>query len=259
MLYKSSTIVLFSFAACLFAARCGGGESGAVGGKDPLGENTTTTVHNYKVATNDGGTEYYSSSWTGENKVVNGVSYPVGIMEDPSTAEKDGIEVWANLTEESVEFAGGKVYWNSGGVAPPGEPFVSGALDQPVVIALSPTVGEPQELKVKGSAVMGDPSDPSNPHAIDTTVTFTLVDDQASVETEIGTVHDCKYFKASATVLGINLNADVRYNKQMGIVNANVNWPPPNGIKLDLTSLTDAGGAKEGYNVVKAVSVLGPP
>lgn len=252
------------FLPCLLPvlAACGGGSEdggGTVGAKDPLGPPTPTTTYVFQYQGVNGKTDTQVAGYNG-TKDFGGTPFDVfQVHPDKPDGMEHGMEAYVVIKPgDTVSFAGGKLFWANSGMQPPEQPFVSGTVEPPLSGSLNPPLGVTQSVPVKGTLYIGDPTDPANAQAVDTTVTYTLVDDDASVATSLGTVHGCKHVQGETTVMGITVHPEVWYHPQMGLVKFHVDYPAPDGIGMDLAEIRDMGNAKEGQGTIKAVKVLTP-
>jgi hypothetical protein len=149
-------------------------------------------------------------------KIVGGVTYRRAVIGDPSKPE-NGAEFWIDATPDAITLAGLDVKTILGA------PFVA-TLDSAVKVALLPPVGAAQ--KVSGSAQIVSDGDPtSRPIKVDGE--YTLVDQNASVDTSVGTIGGCQHYAGSLVPTGAGapsgyegktVTGDLWYHPSHGIV-----------------------------------------
>jgi len=240
---------------------CGSGDGAGGGGanvEQPFRPAQESAVWTYGQTTHTGEVTTFTSDWVGTRE-IGGKSF--GRLQAGSfkaSPEPQGAEAWLEWTPNRIEFAGGEVYFPVPGVSEPGEPLVSGTVDEPLVIDLEPPVGVPQTLVLKGSANLGDPASPGNPYEIDTTITYTLEETDVTVETSVGDISGCSRFTGSAEAYGMTFEGECWYHPEMGMVAAHINWPEPNGTTLDLVGIQDFGKSDGTTGLMQSVGVVGP-
>lgn len=72
----------------------------------------------------------------------------------------------------------------------------------------------------------------------------------------MGPVAGCTEFTGEVTIEGITVNGHAFYHPDYGMVKGTLDWPPPNGVSLDMAGLTDMGTGLPGFNAIKAIKVL---
>ncbi|MDD5223088.1 MAG: hypothetical protein PHE84_03785 [bacterium] len=253
----AADLFLPAFLLAGFLGSCGGGTGTSGGGdvKTAFGPFSETTVYTSQVTKPDGTQEVFTGQTAGQ-KVINGVSYARHQF-GPSnaTTPKRGLEVWVNLKDEKLAFAGGQTYYSTASNA--SQPYLAVTLDQPLEIDTLPPVGVPQTFHVQGDFSLQETGIP-DPYPVDEDVTYTLEDDAATVDTGMGKIYNCRRYTGSATVGGTLFEAELYYKPEIGPVSGKVNWPPPNGFSADLLSVADNGASEDGYNTIQATKVIGP-
>ncbi len=68
----------------------------------------------------------------------------------------------------------------------------------------------------------------------------------------------CKHFTGSAVISGVKFSVDAWYRQGVGLVAGKVNWPPPNGVSINLLSTQDLGSAQAGFNTIESMTVISP-
>lgn len=238
---------------------CGDGGDEA-SGKEPFGVVSEAVVGSFEAASADGTVRRFESKRVGIRTIA-GVDYDEwSLGEFPTGAPGRGGRVWLTWEpgDERVVVAGGEVYWPENGLVSAELPFVSGTFDAAVVLDAAPPIGEPQQLPVKATVVVGDPASPTQTLAVDVVATYTLVDDDALVATPAGPVAGCRVYEGSAEVLGETHHASVTYHPELGFIGATLDYPPPNGFSADLAGLVDYGVAQSGMNIIKGMGMVSP-
>lgn len=219
--------------------------------KGSFGPHTPSTVVVFKGTSMNGSVPDLTAT-RNETVTVNGRTF-TKLKVTPAGASSEAFSVFANFEPDVVEFGGGELFWNGNPSATPGVPFVSGAPDSPIVVNLDPPTGEEQTVEVKGTVYAPDPS---SPHAIDTVGTYRAVAKDVTVQTSMGPVAGCTEFTGEVTIEGITVNGHAFYHPDYGMVKGTLDWPPPNGVSLDMAGLTDMGTGLPGFNAIKAIKVL---
>jgi hypothetical protein len=252
----AAKISSLAFLLSCFLSSCGGGGGTSGGGnvKTAYGPFSETTAYTSQVTKPDGTQEVFTGKTIGQ-KVINGVSYARHQFGPLNTTPKRGVEVWVKLEKEKLTFAGGQAYSSAASNA--SQPYLAVTLDQPLEIDALPPVGVPQTFHVQGDFSLQDAGVP-NPYPVDEDVTYTLEDDNATVDTGMGKIYNCRRYQGSATVGGTLFEAELYYKPEIGPVAGNLNWPPPNGFSADILSAADFGAPEAGYNTIQSTRVIGP-
>lgn len=243
----------------LILSGCGG--SGDEGGsiERPFEPRRESAVWNFSQTTYNGQETQFSADWVGP-KEIGGKTYQRlqagSFRANPTTPE--GTEVWIDWEPDQVTFGGGEVYFPISGVNLPGQPLISGTTDEPLVINLNPPLGVPQTIHIAGSAVVGDPANPNNPYTVDTDATYTLVEENVTVETSAGPIPGCKRFQGTASAYGMDFEGDAWYHPELGMVASHINWPEPEGTTLDLLGIDDYGPDNPTTGDIQKFGVITP-
>jgi hypothetical protein len=204
----------------LVLAGCSGKKGGSFDGQNaPYGNRGPATVSHSVVQ--KGGTSTTAVTQTAGEKVIGGSTY-TRLTATNATNPSSGVEWWINEKPgESVTIAG----WDghsilAQGIVPPG----TVTLQQPLTVSLNPPLNVPQTAT--SAATIQVPGDPT-PHQGQATVNYTLVEDNAAIETSMGTIYGCKHFSGSATatsdllpaaLVGMTAQGDVWYHPSYGVV-----------------------------------------
>lgn len=252
-------VVITAVVVTAFVAACeaGGGDGGRGAVERPLQLNETTVRKTFHLVDVNGNDNDLAVGRIGE-KTIAGVAWPRYWCGRADGQNTDGPEVWLTWTADQAVVAGGEVYWAGSGIVPAGTPVVSGTADQPVLVDLNPPVGAPQTVHVNGNAVLGDPAAPVLEYPLDTDVTYTLEEDNATVQTSLGPISGCRRFTASTVVAGTTYDGEVWFHPTLGMVSGHVSWPPPNGVSLDIRDLKDLGTPADGWNELQGMALLSP-
>jgi hypothetical protein len=123
-----------------------------------------------------------------------------------------------------------------------------------VEVDLNPPVGVPQEVPLSATVSFFGAA----PTLVETTATYTLVSDDETVETPMGTLSGVKLFTGSGSALGQDLEGSVWYHPVYGIVAAETDFPDPVGLQGGLQGLLDPGDPDASTGVTQAVQAVGP-
>jgi hypothetical protein len=133
-----------------------------------------------------------------------------------------------------------------------------GVLDAPLEINLAPPVGVPQAVSASGvlTPVEGEGKAASG------TATYTLIDDDETVVTNLGVVSGCRHFTAAgsltgdaipAPLQGVEITGDIWYHPDLGVVK----WDLPIvNAGMDLDSVIDQGDTSGDSNSIRQVGVV---
>jgi len=239
---------------------CGGDSGSAVGAKAPFGALSEAAVSTFEAVVSDGSTQSFEGRREG-SRTIGGVDYAdwaLGAFAAGAPAR--GGRVWMTWEpgDERLVVAGGEVYWPENGIAPAEGPFISGTFESPITLTLDPPIGEPQSLAVKASIAVGDPLSPTEVVPIDLVATYTLVATDAVAETAAGPVAGCRIYQGSAELFGATHSANVTYHPDLGLIAAEMDYPPPNGFAVDLLGVLDQGLAQSGMNTIKGLAIVSP-
>jgi hypothetical protein len=123
---------------------------------------------------------------------------------------------------------------------------------------MNPPVNTPQKIQVTGDLVVGDPAIAQN-HMTFTNkdVTYTLVDDKASVETPMGVVTNTKKYTVSLTYIGEKITGTIWYKDNLGLVAAMAESVLlPSKYAYGLKNVQTGGAHGTGTYVVQGVGVV---
>jgi len=239
---------------------CSSGSHGSFDAQNaPFGTRTPTTVSHSTV-------QLGSSSINGVTQVVGsktigGTTYSrlsYTNASDPSS----GVEWWINEKPgESITLAGwdGHSQLAQSLLIPPGVVV----LDQPLTVQLNPPLNTPQPAQPAtvgaNITVAGD----STPHQGQVTGQYTLIEDNATVDTSMGTIHGCKHVSGSSTVTSdllpsvvtaLPLSGELWYHPDYGVVAFN---SPELGLGLKMTDTSDCGAPdSDGFAIVRKVGIV---
>jgi hypothetical protein len=237
----------------LVAGGCESDDGGGGGREDlekPFAPNIETSEVAFSFLGPDGTKRTLDGGLLDGTRVVGDRSWPRWGMESPGESPPRGGEAWIEWEGEEIEAAGGQVFYPESGLTSTAEPFFVIELDPPVKVALDPPVGVPQEHHFVGSAWVGGMTAPEEVIPIDVVGTLTLTETDASVETSMGTVSGCRVFQGNAAILGQALQGMGWYHPEMGLVYATLDYPPPDGLAIDVAAIFDYGTPKGGWNTV---------
>jgi hypothetical protein len=189
------------------------------GEKAPYGNRSPATV-SHSVIQKGGATSTAVTQTAGE-KTIGGTTYTrltATNTADPSS----GVEWWINEKPgESVTIAGWDGHTKmANGIVPPG----TVTLNTPLTVSLNPPLNVPQTAT--SGATIQVPGDPTV-HQGQASFNYTLVDDNAAVETSMGTIYGCKHFSGTASAVsdllppiltGVTAQGDVWYHPSYGVV-----------------------------------------
>jgi hypothetical protein len=236
---------------------CGGSKSGSSfdGEKSPYGNRSPATVTHSVIQ--KGGVTSGSITQTVGEKTIGGTTYTT-LSASSTTDPSSGVEWWINEKPgESVTIAG----WNghstlASGIVPPG----TVTLDAPLTVSLKPPLNVPQTAT--SAATIQVPGDPTS-HRGQATFNYTLVDDNAAVETSMGTIYGCQHFSgtASATsdllpaaLAGVTTQGDVWYHPSYGVVAFE---SPLLGLGMEISDALDCSDPdSSGHVIVRKTSVV---
>ena len=159
---------------------------------------------------------------------------------------------------DEVVVAGGEIRWDDFGLTPAGTPVISGTFDSPVTVPLDVPVGEPQTVHATGEAVVGDPMNPVLEITVDHDLDYTLVEEDVTADTPMGPVSGCKRYTGSTVVEGVTYEGEIVFHPTHGLVGGWVNWPDPDGARVDLRDIVDLGTGAFGDNELQGMALVGP-
>lgn len=252
MFLIGTTLVVLSLG--LLFAGCGA-DDGVGDSKGPFGGITETTKYTFNSLSYDGIPTNLVSGQV-DTVTVSGREFPVYQVKNTAAGSDEGVMVFADWQPTKVVFAGGQVYWKDNGVTLPGEPFISGTTDKPVTIDIDPPIGQVNTVPVKGSAYVGDPTNPANLNQVDVVATYTLDEVDVTVDTAMGAVSGCKKFSGYTEYMGQVVNGVAYYHPDHGLVKGSIDWPPPNGSTLDMSGVFDSGENGDGFNAIRMMTVI---
>jgi len=135
---------------------------------------------------------------------------------------------------------------------------LAGVLDAPLEINLAPPVGVPQS--VSATAVLTPVGESGKPAS--GTATYTLVDDDETVVTDLGVITGCRHFTAAGSLTGeaipvplqgVEITGDIWYHPDLGVVK----WDLPIvNAGMDLDSVLDYGDTSGDANTIRKVGVV---
>ncbi len=231
---------------------------GASNVKKPLSPPTKATRYEYQgqFLGSDLGTLY--AGVIGEKEVAGQVlrrmKYGTGITSPGELSESTfGVEVWMDQPDVDTFVLGG--FSKSRGDKPTVD---EATLDEPVEVNLNPPIGVEQTATGSGVAKMVD----GQMLSAAGTLTYTMVSDNETVPTKMGTVSGCRHFALSVQVGGqvvpppftdLPIKGDVWYHPELGFVAVDV--PDLNG-SMDLTKLLDGGDPSGETNTIQGVGIV---
>jgi hypothetical protein len=234
-------------AATLVSPGCSSKADEEESGVAPLSENASFV---FQSKASNGTTTQIAVKPEGTKQVL-GKTYPRIRAGDFTAADPEGVEIWGKFDGDTLEVAGAEIYRPGlGGTTTPD--FTTQATNEPLRINLNPPVGQAQTVTIKGDHVV---TATGGKIPLDVTATYTLVEDNATVETPLGTFTGVKHFKANTTVAGQEISGEAWYDPGLGVVKATIK---PDNVELGLESLLDAGVPKEGTNIIRADGLLAP-
>jgi len=185
-------------------------------------------------------------------KVVNGRTFDV-ILGTEQTATPNTIEVVLDFQGETVDIASFTV--DDFALGDPGVPDFVIDGPKPVKVKLDVPVGVPQTVTADGALTVagGDPTTGT------VTATYTLVDDNATVQTPNGPITGTKHFTAASDT-NPPVTGEVWIQTGVGIVAAKYDFflISPNGPKTwNLVDFQAGGDAGDGRRKVRHDGVLG--
>lgn len=233
---------------------CGGGGGDA---KEPYPRYSETTRTTF-VKSAPGGDKVALASGVAGTKTINGKSFSVYRVGDDSSTTNGWSEMWGNLVDDThIEIVGAQYSTTHSAIL--GIPiFASGTLDTPVTVDLDPPVGTPQPFQLTGSAVIG--SQTATPQQSTVTGSYTLVEKDVTVESDIGTVSGCSHFQATGSLpllfTNLTVAGDLYYSPTFGLVKAAIR-EPLSGLGVSFAGSNDASDLGGGYFSVQKVGTVG--
>jgi len=223
--------------------------------REPYGTWTETTRNTYMGHIPGISSSAFYSGVIGE-KEINGNSYQrVKISFDiasPSLVSENtqGTEFWITRKNDNTYlFAGFEEI-----------SILSATIDPPLTLNLNPPVGETQTMTANAMLKLDESETPT---AVSGTATYTLVSDNETVVTVMGSISGCRHFQGSANVTGdgipaafgnVDVTFDIYTHKDYGIVKWNF---PLFSSGLDLQGTQDLGVTEDGYRLVQKMGVAG--
>lgn len=137
--------------------------------------------------------------------------------------------------------------------------FVTTRVDPPVSVPLNPPVGVPQTFTFPATATMPG-STTSQPVTL--SAQATLLQDDASLATPMGTFTGCNHYEANWSISGAGVPsgvspgpyaAELWYHPDFGLVRANM---PELGLSVGLAAEEDYSGSESGYGVIRRMGVI---
>jgi hypothetical protein len=236
-------------------SKSSGGGGSFDGEKAPYGDRTPTSV-THSVIQKDGVTASAVTQVTGEKKIGDTTYTKIACTNtaDPTS----GVEWWIKeKAGESVTLAG----WDghstlASGIVPPGVV----TLDQPLTVSLNPPLNTPQTV-TSGATIQV--AGQTTVHQGQATISYTLVEDNAAIETSMGTVYGCKHFTGSATatsdllpaaLVGMTATGDLWYHPSYGIVAFS---SPLLGIGMEISDANDCSAPdSSGHVIVRKMGIV---
>ncbi len=164
-----------------------------------------------------------------------------------------GIQADINWNQDYCE-AVALVVPHAKGLTAPGVNVLEVQGDAPLIIDLNPPLGVPQVVTVPATvSFFGAPGT-----HIEAEATYTLVNDDATLETPMGTLSGVKIFEGSGTVLGTFIEGSVWYHPTYGVVGGDTDFPPPAGLNAALTEFNDPGDPTSTTGVTQTVKAISP-
>jgi hypothetical protein len=168
-------------------------------------------------------------------------------------------EAAPNVVEAAVRIDGddfeiGTLVFDDALLGEPGIPDISLTGDQPIRVTLAPPIGVPQAMTTTGTLTIG-----GTPQTGTVQWTYTLVDDQATVETPQGQVGGCRHFTAGTAGTESKVEGEVWVKTGIGIVAAKYDvYFLGQKRTYNLEDFVAGGAAGEGRAKVRRDGVVGP-
>lgn len=256
--FSRLVVLLFSLAlSFVLAPGCGGGGGGGGEVKAPFGPLTETSRKVSKGKLPFITTDTFYSAIVGE-KTVAGETYPIKkVAYDVAgtwdvTADKKGAEFWVKVKDGgSTAVFGGAADSN----------VLEVTMDQPLVIDLQPDVGVPQAISGTGTVLL---EGETVPVAGGGQGTYTLVSDDETLETGMGSVHGVSHFSVAGSLTGdgvpifikaLDLTGDIWYHPDYGVLKYDI---PMFNTGLTVDEVEDLGTADGDSNTMRKQKVVGP-
>jgi hypothetical protein len=224
----------------------GGGPGSSI--ERPFEAPTSNNTSTYTVTDYQGNTQVVTGGGT-DPRVIDGREFDGVTIGEPSV--DGGGDIWLDWQPESDQLEMGAAELT----APQLDTEIIGIFDPPLAIDLAPPVGVEQTLTATGTIQIGTSSSPSE---ISVPLSYTLVEEDATVEANGTSVHGCSVFEGSATILGEDYSGTAVYHPAIGLVSGSIDWPPPNGVSATFNGVTDYGEVVNGYRTMQATDVLSP-
>ncbi len=237
------------------------GASTETAAKAPYGPVSRDTVNQYKRNRSDGTTIEIVSEVVGD-KTIAGNAFWRARVGDFNPSAPSGVEAWVVFpTPESAIIAGGD-FWSQQILPNPSstEPSASVELAEPVDVDLNPPVGAAQTLTATATVtLLGQPVE------VEFSGSYTMANDDESIQTEAGVLNGCRKFTASGTATNSEIlsllgadqaSGDVWYHPRLGVVRAVVRVPGKVDYVFDFLGTTELGRATSGVNRIQGVRVL---
>ncbi|MCZ7584485.1 MAG: hypothetical protein M5R36_14700 [Deltaproteobacteria bacterium] len=160
------------------------------------------------------------------------------------------------------EIGGGAVYSSVIPIGDANTPFLSAELDAPVPYDITGPVGEAKPVDFEATPLVGGVAVPLSVEG-----TYTLAEDDADVDTSIGTIQGCRHVVGEATVSGEGLldfiddeqlssTAEAWYHDDIGFVAAVIHRAPYDDIYFDMAGTVDYGEPGEGQHMIQGMGAV---
>lgn len=190
-------------------------------------------------------------------KTLNGKNYDRMVSSNVNTPNM-GLEWWITQSGTTIEIAG--IDASHSHAITPIVAVDTAIFNPPVVASLSPPVGVPQQLSGNLTITM---QGSTTPHTVQTTAQYTLLDNNAKVDTSIGTIYGCSHFSGSISSVGdivpsafagISVSGEIWYHPSFGIVALSSKQL---GLTDQMDNTSDCGTPDApGYNTIRKVAMI---
>lgn len=235
-----------------FLSSCGGDSHD---GKAPFGTYTDNSVFSFGVKFSpDLPAATVVTEITGQVE-KDGKSYDVHRIGLQDFEDSISSTITMNITSDKVELLTGEIPEAVQSLIPD-MPYLGFELDEPVEGPIYPPVGEQVSLEVSGDFTINDPEIPDNHNNISVGLDYTVTDDDVTINSSVGVLHNVYKAEGTADFDGYSVNGEIYYHKDLGFIKGTVNYPPPNGTTIDLLSMTDMGDNDAEWNTIRKLQVL---
>lgn len=255
----ASLVSLFGFMSCSSGDDAGGASEEA-SAKAAYGPYSRNVIVQYERTRKDGTKQNSTTGVVGE-KEIEGKNYWRAQLGDFASGSKSGMEAWMTMpTPDKMTWVGSEFWSTSFLPNPSGGASSNVLLDAPVDVNLSPPVGTPQTVSGSAQVDILGVKIPVTGNA-----TYTLKNDNASVDTAAGPIHGCRHFEFQAaststdllTKLGANsASGQAWYHPNLGFVRAEFEIPGKEKYVFDFFGSSEMGQATSGVNTIQGMRVL---